>query len=94
MKDKHKTAINTLLGSIVAALITAAIWDQLRCPPAERTWYGTVFNVPYNLRVPTGERLRATFGNKDDARVVVPHAPIGMGWSINVYPLLHTQSAH
>jgi hypothetical protein len=94
MKGKSKTAIKTIFGMIAAGFVAAAIWDQLHRPPAERTWYATVFNVPYDFRMPTRERLGATFWNKEDARVVVPHAPIDMGWSINVSSLLHTRAAH
>jgi uncharacterized membrane protein YccC len=93
MKKKRKTAINTLVGVIVVALVVAAIWDQLRRPPEERTWQGSILNVPYDFRMPTRERVQAEFWNKDDTRVLVPHA-FGVGWGINFYPLVHTPSAH
>jgi uncharacterized membrane protein YccC len=89
MKNKRKSAMNTLVGIVVMVLVAAAIWDQLRRPSAERTWHGTILNVPYDFRIPTKERLQATFWNKDDARLFVPHA-FGVGWSINFYPLVHT----
>jgi uncharacterized membrane protein len=90
MKRKRGSTINTLLTIIGIALVVAAVWDQLQRPPAERTWYGSVFGIPYDFRVPTVERLREAFWNKDDTRIFVP-CILGVGWSINFYPLLHAQ---
>lgn len=68
-----------------AALIVlgAALVRELRAPAAERTWHGVVAGVvPYDLRPPTLERLRATFWNPDGP-LVVPQA-FGVGWTVNV----------
>jgi hypothetical protein len=72
----------------IATLIGLAIREQLQLPPQERTWHGTLFGIPYDFRRPTSERLRATFWNKDTARVLVPQA-FGVGWTINFYPLIN-----
>ena len=80
----------TILG--LATLMGLAIREQLQMSPEERTWHGTFFNIPYDFRWPTIERLRETFWNKDTARVVVPTA-FGMGWTINFYPLINPPSA-
>lgn len=80
----------TIIG--IAALMGLAIREQLQLPPEERTWHGTLFNIPYDFRFPTIERLRAGFWNKDTTQVLVPTA-FGMGWTINFYPLVHTPTA-
>ncbi|HEY7417888.1 MAG TPA: DUF5808 domain-containing protein [Ktedonobacteraceae bacterium] len=97
MKRKRHSRANTFIGAVSGAiaimLVGAAIWDQLRRPPTERTWYGTVLNVPYDFRIPTAERLQKAFWNSDDTRVLVPQA-FGVGWTINFYPLLYPRTAH
>ena len=79
---------NLIWGTIVAILVVMAVREQLSLPPEERTWYGTVLGIPYDFRLPTLERIRAAFWNKDTSDVLVPQ-PFGMGWTINFYPLLH-----
>jgi hypothetical protein len=74
----------TLLG--VAALAGAVV-TELRTPPDERTWHGTLFGVvPYDLRPPTSARLRAALWDPDNPRVLVPTA-CGVGWTVNVAAL-------
>ena len=72
--------------------IGAAILDQLRQPPEQRTWQGHLVGVPYDLRLPTIERIREKFWNKSTSRILTPHL-FGVGWSINFYPLLHPNIA-
>jgi uncharacterized membrane protein len=91
-KKRQFTAGNALTIIGIAALIGLAIREQLQLPPEERTWHGTLFNIPYDFRFPTIERLRQAFWNKDTARVLVPMA-FGMGWTINFYPLIHPPTA-
>ncbi|HZO71328.1 MAG TPA: DUF5808 domain-containing protein [Ktedonobacteraceae bacterium] len=89
MKRKKKIGpLGMLLTTVGTSLVVAAILDQLRLPPEQRTWHGEVAGVPYDFRMPTMERLQATFWNKDTARVLVPHA-FGVGWGINFYPLFY-----
>jgi len=83
---------NVMMGIGVAALMGLAIREQLQMPPEERTWHGTLFNIPYDFRWPTIERLREAIWNKNTARVLVPQA-FGMGWSINFYPLINPPTA-
>lgn len=69
----------------IAALIAlgAALVQELRAPAAERTWHGVVAGVvPYDLRPPTLDRLRATFWNPDGPLVV--EQAFGVGWTVNV----------
>ncbi len=90
-KKKHPTLGDGLTITGIAVLMGLAIREQLRMPPEERTWHGTLYGIPYDFRRPTMERLRETFWNKDTARVLMPQA-FGMGWSINFYPLIHPPS--
>ena len=77
--------------TLLAILLSAAIRDQLRRPPEERTWHGTVFGIPYDFRFPTLDRLRDSFWNKNTPQILLPQA-FGIGWTINFYPLLHPET--
>ncbi len=89
MKSKKIFSPRNVLGStLIAILLSAAIRDQLRRPPEERTWHGTVFGIPYDFRFPTLDRLRDSFWNKNTPQLLLPQA-FGIGWTINFYPLLH-----
>lgn len=92
-KKKQATLLDMLVISGIATLMGLAVREQLQMPPEERTWHGTLFNIPYDFRWPTSERLRQAFWNKDTARVLVPQA-FGMGWTINFYPLLNPPTVH
>ena len=71
-----------LLGA--TALVGAAVATELRKPAAERTWQGSVLGlIPYDLRVPTVEKVKNALWNPDGERVLVPH-PFGVGWTVNV----------
>ena len=67
--------------AIAAVALGAAVANELRKPAEQRTWHGKVLGVvPYDLRVPTIERLRQTYWNPA-GQVLVPHA-VGVGWTI------------
>src|SRR4051794_5449732 len=71
----------TLLGVTATA---SAIWDQLRRPATERTWHGKVFGfVPYDLRIPTAQKLRKAFWDPTNGNVVKGKA-FGVGWDVNL----------
>jgi hypothetical protein len=92
MKSKKILSPRNVLGStLIAILLSAAIRDQLRRPPEERTWHGTVFGIPYDFRFPTLDRLRDSFWNKNTPQLLLPQA-FGIGWTINFYPLLHPEA--
>jgi hypothetical protein len=95
MKKKPKkfsrTLANITWGISIGSLVGMAIAEQLRRPPQDRTWQGSVFNIPYDFRPPTLERVRDEFWNKNTSRIFVPHA-FGMGWGINFYPLIHPET--
>ncbi len=64
-------------------LIGAALYGQLRRPPQERTWTGRIGPIPYDFRLPSLERIRASFWNPEDSRLFTP-MPWGIGWSVNL----------
>ncbi|HLH63257.1 MAG TPA: DUF5808 domain-containing protein [Ktedonobacteraceae bacterium] len=90
-RGKFLSPGNILWFVVLVALFGLAINQQLLLPPEERTWHGSVLGIPYDFRVPTIEKLRATLWNKDNPQLLVPRA-FGMGWTINFYPLFHPQS--
>ena len=84
---------NGIWSLLLAILVVLAIRDQLRLPPEERTWHGRIAGIiPYDFRLPTAERIRATFWNKDTSEILVPQV-VGIGWTINLYPLLHPETS-
>ena len=67
-----------------AALVAAAVVQELRKPSSERTWHGRVAGfVPYDFRPPTVERARSRWWNPDEPRLFVPQV-FGVGWTVNV----------
>ena len=44
--------------------------------------HGSALGVPYDFRLPTVERLKQTYWNPEDRRVVVPKA-FGVGFDVN-----------
>jgi hypothetical protein len=76
-----------LPASLAFGALALAIAQELAKPPAERTWHGKVLGaVPYDLRPPTFDRLKASLWNPEDPRVITSQ-PFGVGWSLNVYQL-------
>ena len=68
---------------VAFGLVVAAVIDQLRRDPEERTWEGSVAGVvPYDFRMPTLERARSRWWNTHDDRLFVPQV-FGVGWTIN-----------
>ena len=73
---------------VAFGLVVAALIDQLRRDPEERTWEGSVAGiVPYDFRMPTLERARSRWWNTDDDRLFVPQV-FGVGWTINLARLV------
>ena len=84
---------NIVWSTLLVLLMVVALREQLRLPPEERTWHGRIADViPYDFRRPTTERILATFWNKETSQILVPQA-FGIGWTINLYPLLHPETA-
>jgi Family of unknown function (DUF5808) len=69
---------------VAFGLVVAAVIDQLRRDPEERTWEGSVAGmVPYDFRMPTLERARSRWWNTNDDRLFVPQV-FGVGWTVNL----------
>ena len=52
-RKRGSPVINFIIQALIAILVGAAIRDQLRRPPQERTWHGTIAGFPYDFRIPT-----------------------------------------
>jgi hypothetical protein len=62
----------------------AAIYQELRKPPEERTWRGKVAGVvPYDFRLPTIERIREAYWNPESDTVFTERV-FGVGWAVNI----------
>ncbi len=84
--------MNKTLLALTGIAVGAAVTQQLRRPSEERTWTGQLLGVPYDVRLPTPAHLRAIFWNPDNPSLVAAH-PFGLGWSLNVYRLVHPKTA-
>jgi hypothetical protein len=68
--------------------LIAAVYQELKKPPAERTWHGKVAGViPYDFRVPTLERVRSAYWDPDSDTVFTDKV-IGVGWAVNIPVLI------
>lgn len=64
--------------------LIAALYQELRKPPAARTWHGKVAGViPYDFRVPTLERLKSAYWDPSSDTVFTDRV-FGVGWAINI----------
>lgn len=64
--------------------VIGALYQELRKPPAERTWHGRVAGViPYDFRLPTIERFRAAYWDPASDTVFSDRV-FGVGWAVNV----------
>jgi len=89
-RKKILSLINIIFSILFLIYVAIAITQQLERPPEERTWYGKIAGIPYDFRLPTVERIRNTFWNKDTSQIFLPQA-FGIGWSINMYPIIHPE---
>jgi hypothetical protein len=68
--------------SLVAA--AAAVAQELRRPPEQRTWHGLVFGfVPYDFRPPSLRRFKDAWWDAENPRLLTPR-DFGVGWAINL----------
>ena len=90
-RQQRETELQTLrVGAValVAGVVMAALRQQLSVPADRRTWHGTVLvAVPYEFRAPTPRRFVRSLWDPDDGRVLVPRV-WGVGWSVNLAPLV------
>ena len=67
---RSKNRFGTL---ITAVLFIAVLRKELRLPPDQRTWSGQVAGfIPYEFRVPTLARIKASWWNPEDDRIFTP----------------------
>lgn len=77
-----------IIQATVITLTMAAICQELEKPKEERKWHGNIASfVPYDFRLPTFERLRESYWNPYESRILTPEV-FGIGWAINFYALL------
>jgi len=80
--------VGRIIGAAVVAITLAAVFKELEKPEEEREWHGKVAGViPYDFRLPTGERLMEAYWNPYERRVFTPTV-FGIGWAVNLYTLL------
>ena len=73
-----------LIRTLTWLAIGAAIYQELKKPPEERTWHGKVAgSIPYDFRVPTLEKFREAYWDPDTDRVFSDKV-IGVGWAVNI----------
>ena len=87
-RKKFFRPTNMIFGILLLVYVAIAITEQLQRPPEERTWNGKIAGIPYDFRLPTVDRIRATYWNKDTSKIFLPQV-FGIGWSINMYPIIH-----
>lgn len=69
-------------------LLAAAVGVELRKPRRKRTWHGRLAGVvPYDFRKPTVARVRASWWNPRDRRLLTPRV-FGAGWDVNLARLV------
>ena len=90
-RKKFFRPTNIIFSILLLVYVAIAITQQLQRPSEERTWYGKIAGIPYDFRLPTVERIRAAFWNKDTSQIFLPQA-FGIGWSINLYPFIHPEN--
>ena len=70
--------------ALVWVTFFAALYQELRKPPEERTWHGKVGGaIPYDFRLPTIERLREAYWNPE-SDIVFTDRVFGVGWAVNL----------
>jgi hypothetical protein len=73
-----------LIRMLALGTVAAAVYSELRKPPAERTWHGKLLGVvPYDFRMPTLEGLRQAYWNPRSPKLITDR-PLGVGWAINI----------
>ena len=80
--------LTRIIQAATVAVVLTAVCQELERPEEERRWQGKVAGfIPYDFRPPTLERLRETYWNPYERRVLTPTI-FGVGWAINLYALL------
>lgn len=83
-KDEHRGRhpVQGFVRLVMVALAIAAVVRELRLPPEQRTWHGSVARVvPYDFRRPTLTRIREANWNPEGK--LVNARAFGVGWTLN-----------
>lgn len=73
-----------LIRTVAWLVFAAAVYQELRKPPEERTWNGKVAGVvPYDFRVPTVDRLRQAYWAPESDAIFSENV-LGVGWAVNI----------
>lgn len=83
--------IVTLLALVTTGL---AVEEQLRRPPAERTWHGHLWDfIPYDFRVPSLDQALRSFWDPESSQILKDKT-FGVGWDLNFAAVARELSAH
>ena len=86
MDAKQKTRLFGAAAGV--GLLAAAVGVELRKPRRKRTWHGRLAGfVPYDFRKPTLARVRGSWWNPGDSRLLTPRV-YGVGWDVNLARLV------
>ena len=78
------TDLIKMIRTLAWVALAAALYQELRKPPEERTWHGRVAgSIPYDFRPPTLDRIREAYWDPDTDRVFSDKV-IGVGWAVNI----------
>ncbi len=78
----------TTIRTLAWVALIAAIYQELRKPPAERTWHGKVGGfIPYDFRIPTPERVKSAYWDPESDRIFSDKV-VGVGWAVNIPVLM------
>lgn len=73
-----------LIRTAIWLAVFGALYQELKRPADERTWTGKVLGVvPYDFRVPTWDRLRASYWNPESEEIFTERV-FGVGWGVNI----------
>ncbi len=77
--------VRRVIRLVAVGLVVDAVVQEVARPRAERTWRGRVLGVvPYDFTVPTWDRVRRAYWNRDDPRLFTDRV-LGLGWAINLH---------
>ncbi|MDO8689833.1 MAG: hypothetical protein Q7R39_07450 [Dehalococcoidia bacterium] len=80
--------LKAALKVIGIGLVMAAVVQELRKEPAERTWRGRLtFSIPYDFTIPSIERIKEAYWNTQDDHIITDRV-FGVGWGVSVHALL------
>jgi hypothetical protein len=77
-------ALGWLLRMTIVGAVAAAIYQEMRLPPEQRTWHGRLFGfVPYDFRMPTPSRIVRAWWSPRSGKLF-NEQPFGVGWVVNL----------